>query len=210
MLAWAVLLSVVAGFVDAVCYLSLGRAFAANMTGNLVELGIAAADGHWRQSLWLGSIIVAFLAGVLIARLILRAHRSPRLSLVIEGAMIAAAGTGLLGGAATPLLAAALALQNEIGLHGMVAVNIAFITGDIQQLGERLVGETLPAARKGGDKQPRVILAILLCYAAGAAIGSVGAHFGAASLFAPAAILLAAAALPARSTGLAARERPDG
>lgn len=36
-------LTVVSGLVDAVCYLGLGRVFTANMTGNLVVLGFAAA-----------------------------------------------------------------------------------------------------------------------------------------------------------------------
>ena len=38
-----VVLTVVSGLVDAVCYLGLGRVFTANMTGNIVVLGFAAA-----------------------------------------------------------------------------------------------------------------------------------------------------------------------
>ena len=34
-----------AGFIDAVTYLGLGRVFTANMTGNTVLLGVAAAEG---------------------------------------------------------------------------------------------------------------------------------------------------------------------
>src|SRR5947207_15133534 len=44
-LPWAALLAGIAGYVDAICYLRLGGAFAANMTGNLVEVGLAAARG---------------------------------------------------------------------------------------------------------------------------------------------------------------------
>src|SRR5580658_6213456 len=36
-------LTLVSGLVDAVCYLGLGRVFTANMTGNVVVLGFAAA-----------------------------------------------------------------------------------------------------------------------------------------------------------------------
>lgn len=36
-------LTLVSGLVDAVCYLGLGRVFTANMTGNIVVLGFAAA-----------------------------------------------------------------------------------------------------------------------------------------------------------------------
>jgi len=38
-----VALTLVSGLVDAVCYLGLGRVFTANMTGNIVVLGFAAA-----------------------------------------------------------------------------------------------------------------------------------------------------------------------
>jgi len=58
-----VLLTVVAGIVDAVSYLGLGHVFVANMTGNVVFLGFAAVGvGGFN---WLGSVLalVAFLAG---------------------------------------------------------------------------------------------------------------------------------------------------
>src|SRR3984957_19660718 len=38
-------LTLLSGLVDAVCYLGLGRVFTANMTGNVVVLGFAAAGG---------------------------------------------------------------------------------------------------------------------------------------------------------------------
>jgi uncharacterized membrane protein YoaK (UPF0700 family) len=38
-----VMLTVASGLIDAVCYLGLGRVFTANMTGNVVVLGFAAA-----------------------------------------------------------------------------------------------------------------------------------------------------------------------
>lgn len=193
MAGWAALLSIVAGYVDAICYLDLGNAFAANMTGNLVVAGIAAARGEWRQTGWFAAILLAFLVGVLAARLVPRAHRSPRVSFLFEAALIGAAASGLLGDAAVAVLAAAMALQNEAGLHGFVSVNVAFITGDIQQLGERLVDETMPRSRAKRDRTPRIILVVLACYALGAALGAWGAAWGAPALAAAASVMLAAA-----------------
>src|SRR5438105_5926583 len=149
-LVWAALLAGIAGYVDAICFLLLGGAFAANMTGNLVALGIDAATGRWLRAAWIALLPVAFLLGVLAARLVLRAHRSARLSLLIEATVIALCATGLLGGAAVPILAAAMAMQNEAVRHGVVAVNVGFVTGDIQQLGERLIAETVPGTHTRG------------------------------------------------------------
>src|ERR1700704_5674299 len=80
-LLWAALLAGIAGYVDAICYLRLGGAFAANMTGNLVEVGLAAAQGQWGDALWCASLLIAFFLGVLAARLIVRARQLPRSSL---------------------------------------------------------------------------------------------------------------------------------
>ena len=93
---WAALLAGIAGYVDAICYLRLGGAFAANMTGNLVEVGLAAAQGQWGDALWCASLLVAFLFGVLAARLVLRTQHSARLSLLLEAAIIVVAATGRL------------------------------------------------------------------------------------------------------------------
>lgn len=198
-MAWAALLAGIAGYIDAICYLRLGQAFAANMTGNLVEIGIHAARGDWRRSLWCAAILLAFLLGVLAARLAFGTHRSPRLSLLIETAIVALAATGMIDGAAVPLLAAAMAMQNEAATHGVVAVNVAFVTGDIQRLGERLVAETVPSQRREGGPS-RSILAVLASYALGAAIGTLAARWGAPALGAAAVVLLIAAALPMRRT----------
>ena len=62
-----ILLTVVTGLVDAVSYLKLGHVFVANMTGNVVVLGFAAAgDSEFSVSLSLaaiGSFLLGSLAG---------------------------------------------------------------------------------------------------------------------------------------------------
>jgi uncharacterized membrane protein YoaK (UPF0700 family) len=203
---WAALLAGIAGYVDAICYLRLGGAFAANMTGNLVEVGLSAAQGKWREAAWLVSLLIAFFLGILAARFVLRTHRSPRFSLLLEAAIIALAATGLLGSAAVPVLAAAMALQNEAVTHGVVAVNVGFITGDIQRLGERLISETTPPPPKRAS-QAALVLTILVFYAAGAAVGALGSRWNAAALILPAAVLAGSALLPDRWTGLAAQHQ---
>jgi uncharacterized membrane protein YoaK (UPF0700 family) len=195
-LLWAALLAGIAGYVDAICFLRLGGAFAANMTGNLVEVGLAAAQGQWGEAAWCVSLLIAFFLGILAARLILRTHQTPRLSLLIEAAIMIVAATGLLGIAGVPALAVAMAMQNEAVTHGMVAVNVGFITGDIQRLGERLVAETVPGQARKRETQAPVVLTILVFYAAGAAIGALASRWDAAALILPAAVLAGVALLP--------------
>ena len=66
----AIVLTLLAGYIDAIGYLSLGHIYVANMSGNSVAVGIQAshmgAAQVWR-SLW---PILSFMAGVLISRLI--------------------------------------------------------------------------------------------------------------------------------------------
>jgi uncharacterized membrane protein YoaK (UPF0700 family) len=60
-------LTVVTGIVDAVSYLKLGRVFVANMTGNVVFLGFAAAGARALSVPASLAAIAAFLAGSLAA-----------------------------------------------------------------------------------------------------------------------------------------------
>src|SRR2546430_8631728 len=59
-------LTVVTGLVDAVSYLALGHVFTANMTGNVVFLGFAAAGGNGLSAPRSGTAVVAFLLGAVI------------------------------------------------------------------------------------------------------------------------------------------------
>src|SRR2546421_12471322 len=59
-------LTVVTGLVDAVSYLALGHVFTANMTGNVVFLGFAAAGGRGLSAPRSGTAVVAVLIGAVI------------------------------------------------------------------------------------------------------------------------------------------------
>src|SRR5216110_3448227 len=58
-------LTVVTGVVDAVSFLGLGRVFVANMTGNVVFFGFAAAGETTLSVLASLTAVLAFLAGAL-------------------------------------------------------------------------------------------------------------------------------------------------
>jgi uncharacterized membrane protein YoaK (UPF0700 family) len=70
----------VTGLVDAVSFLSLGRVFTANMTGNVVFLGFALASTPGLSIARSGAALAAFAGGALVAgRMLARAENRPRL-----------------------------------------------------------------------------------------------------------------------------------
>jgi uncharacterized membrane protein YoaK (UPF0700 family) len=96
-------LTVVTGLVDAVSYLALGHVFTANMTGNVVFLGFAAAGGKGLSAPRSGTAVVAFLLGAVIGgRMATGLSAGPRHR-----------WTGVAFGAEAALLFAAMALAIE-------------------------------------------------------------------------------------------------
>lgn len=68
-----VVLAFGAGSVDAISYLGLGQIFTANMTGNTVLLGVAAAQGDALRAVRSGVAFAGFAVGVLVASLVVGA-----------------------------------------------------------------------------------------------------------------------------------------
>jgi uncharacterized membrane protein YoaK (UPF0700 family)/predicted GNAT family acetyltransferase len=62
-----IVLTLISGLVDAVCYLGLGRVFTANMTGNIVVLGFAAAGAPGFSVPATLTSLAVFLAGAVCA-----------------------------------------------------------------------------------------------------------------------------------------------
>jgi uncharacterized membrane protein YoaK (UPF0700 family) len=209
----AALFAGVAGYIDAICYFLLGAsfgadmtgAFAANMTGNLVELGINAAQGYWARVLWLGAVLASFFIGVVAARAVLAIGGSSRRLLLIQAALIAATATNLLGLAEIPFLAVAMAIQNQAARHAGLELNVGFVTGDIQQLGHHVVRGSPPMEPKPTGA-PSVILTVLAFYAIGAAVGTFAKGIGAPMLAVPAAVIALTGLLPAGWTGIRQRD----
>ena len=86
-------LTVVTGLVDAVSYLALGRVFTANMTGNVVLLGFAAAGAQELSVLRSGAALGAFLIGAVVGGRMSRPirlgvwHRWTSFAFGVEGAL---------------------------------------------------------------------------------------------------------------------------
>ncbi len=88
-------LTLFSGLVDAVCYLGLGRVFTANMTGNVVVLGLAAAGAPGfsvTASLTsLGVFLIGAVCGGRISNAVTRRSRLLVTAIGIEAVFVAAA-----------------------------------------------------------------------------------------------------------------------
>ncbi|WP_336963008.1 YoaK family protein [Sphingobium aquiterrae] len=118
-LSWLLLLlSVTTGMVDAISVLGLGKVFTANMTGNIVFLGFAAAGTPgFRAPLYILAI-AAFLFGALVAGRVGKGYAGlPLRRWLLSAAVVE---TGLLWIAA--IFAIGLDIASQSPAHGVYAV----------------------------------------------------------------------------------------
>jgi uncharacterized membrane protein YoaK (UPF0700 family) len=209
------LLCAIAGSVDALAYLRLGRLFVANLTGNTVFFAYHLAERHWLSALERLAIILSFFSGVITDRFVQRWIASGRrawnpavVSLIIECGVLCALAflstRGSLRVALLVTLAWTMGLQNDaFQTVGPVSLNTAFITGDIQKLGIAIASQ--PADEQATKKRRQQVISLAtawLAYVVGAILGAVGSQtFALRALLIPAALVLIALAmeLPARN-----------
>ncbi|MFN8018923.1 MAG: YoaK family protein [Acidimicrobiales bacterium] len=216
----AIALAAAAGFVDAHIYVNVTPVFVANMSGNLIHLGIFLGSDGWKPAVATGVALAAFVAGVVIAtvhhdRQVARA-RSPHPSflLSIEAGLILALSTWLIVApipfAASqrardfPVLAlGALAMGLQAGALrrvGEVAVATTYGTGAIVRIGEKAVLAARHADRPSQHRR-RVTIALLVAIIVSYVAGAIAATLAGASprlLLAPTVVLIACAAITAR------------
>ncbi len=138
---FAIALSGLAGFVDAVGFLSAGGYFVSFMSGNTTRLGVALGIDP-AQALLPALLIVGFLAGVTLgAILALRAGwlRKPAVlalvtTLLVTGAMARAMGEER--GMILALVLAMGAINNTFQRGGEVTVGLTYMTGALVRLGQ--------------------------------------------------------------------------
>jgi len=198
-------LTVLSGVVDAVCYLGLGRVFTANMTGNVVVLGFAAAGAPGFSIPASLTSLLVFLAGAVaggrISQYVPRRSRALAVAIWCEAAFVAAAAvvaflastvaTGWGRYATIAILAFAMGIRNAVIRH--LAVPDMTTTVLTQTLTGLAADSFL-----GGGENPRAgrRIAAVVAMAAGAAGGAaLYLHHGAALPLALSAAAAAATAL---------------
>jgi uncharacterized membrane protein YoaK (UPF0700 family) len=200
----AVLLSASAGAVDIIGYLQFDHVFVANMTGNTVFFASDIVALQFPKAVHHLLPIVTFLAGVVVSRIALMRHDQPDWPKIGVGLILISFLWTILavlipnfGSILIPMLAFSMGAQNATLVQvDKVPVNTAFITGNIEKLGEAIAS----LLRKPGNRDDRIKLravsAIWIAYAMGAAGGALAAlHFGRHSLLLPAGVLCLSAIL---------------
>ncbi|NUW43269.1 YoaK family protein [Nonomuraea rhodomycinica] len=146
-------LTLVSGILDAVSFLGLGHVFVANMTGNVVVLGMALGGSPDFSTPGCLVALAGFVAGTVVSgRLAGAVPRPPVPALVVESVLLVAATAvafaGLTPGrrfAAIGLLGLAMGLRTaSIRLAGVSDITTTVITSTLAALGAR-------SALAGGD-----------------------------------------------------------
>jgi uncharacterized membrane protein YoaK (UPF0700 family) len=194
-LAVAAVLAVLAGFVDAFVYLRVAPVFVANMSGNLVHLGMGTgeADGHavGAACAALGAFIAGVIAAVfgLDARLRSGRRASGTRLLFAEAALLACMPIAMwsfdisYSASIRPLdywvvVPGSMAMGVQaIALRrvGQIAVATTYGTGAIVRFGEKLALAARRAPRAGDTRRTATIVVlgtVLVAYVGGAALAA--------------------------------------
>lgn len=216
----AVLLGVSGGFVDAYIFLNVVAVFVANMSGNLIRLGIASGQGRISIALGAGVALVAFMAGVagatsyvdrrvvrqraVIGRTIFVTEAALFIAIALYMAILDIAFHANLSFTNLPIvLVGAIAMgMQAVGLRrvGETHVSTTYGTGAVVRLSEKLVLALRRAPRPGEVRRRStitVLLVVLVAYVAGAA-GASAVGRSPAWLMLPAALQVAAAIVEGR------------
>jgi uncharacterized membrane protein YoaK (UPF0700 family) len=147
----AALLTWIAGFVDAVGFLTLGHIYTANMSGNSVAIGIQFSSADWQTALWRFWPVFAYVAGLLFCRLLLEfgARRQIRsvasLAIICEVMLLAPVWLGHLPPSSRSyyailhigLLAASMGIQNAaLTKFSSLTIHTGFVTGTLVKMAE--------------------------------------------------------------------------
>ncbi|MBA4354616.1 MAG: DUF1275 domain-containing protein [Novosphingobium sp.] len=140
---FAIALAGMAGFIDAVGFLSADGYFVSFMSGNSTRLGVSLGTDPSR-ALMPAVLIGGFLGGVTMGALLARragSRRKPAV-LALVALMLLAAATGRLIGAPAVMLGGMVmamgALNNTFQRGGEVTVGLTYMTGALVKLGQGL------------------------------------------------------------------------
>jgi uncharacterized membrane protein YoaK (UPF0700 family) len=146
LIAVAVCLAALAGFVDALAFTSLGGFFASFMSGNSTRLGVGLGQGVGSDAAVAGGLILSFVGGVIVSSVLVRAagarHKTAVMATVTGLLTLAAiVATVAPGPPVLVLLAAAMGTENGVfNRDGEVTIGLTYMTGSLVRIGQKLAG----------------------------------------------------------------------
>ena len=202
----AMVLAVVAGFVDAVVFLHVVAVFPANQSGNVVFLGLSIGGANPAPG-WAPPVaIAAFVVGAAVGRwstLRVGPRRGAATLLGLELVLLTALAVVLVAsgenepftttaaqGAALAAAALAMGLQTDIiRTVAGVAVSTTYLTGAIARIGETIGMPPGGRERESERRLVGVLSAVLIAYSGGAALGASRLGDGRTGYLVPAALV---------------------
>jgi len=150
-IAIAVGASALAGYVDAIGFLSLGGFFVSFMSGNSTRLAVGIA-GVPAEALIAARLIACFVLGVVLGTLAgaaARRMRRPVVLALVAGLLAAAALLDAVDlHVAMMFVAAAMGAENTtFERDGEVSIGLTYMTGTLVKLGQRLAGAIMGGPR---------------------------------------------------------------
>jgi len=150
---FAIGLSGLGGFVDAVGFIALGGFYVSFMSGNSTRLAVGLA-GNSLSAVIAGGLIAAFVSGVVLGSWIGRsAPRRPTTVLLLVASLLAlAALAAMFGARRSALLVAACAMGAENTIFerdGEVSIGVTYMTGTLVKFGQHLATALSGGARPG-------------------------------------------------------------
>ncbi|HZC43755.1 MAG TPA: YoaK family protein [Acidobacteriaceae bacterium] len=204
-------LCMIAGAVDVIAYILFGKIFIANMTGNTVLFAASVVLRNWTEAAVRLGIIVTFLSGIFMAEAVLRRVTARRererqmMTLAMEFAVLCWLAlmphTDTLRTLLLLVLAFAMGMQNNAFRRiGSIKLSTAFISGDLENLGEALAESGAPEKRAEGRRRSAVFFTTWIAYGTGALIGAFAAlNLREKALWIPAGLVVLAAVMVMRS-----------
>jgi uncharacterized membrane protein YoaK (UPF0700 family) len=139
----AIALAALAGFVDAYAFTRLGAFFVSFMSGNTTRGGVALGTGDWETVRTAGTLVMAFVSGVMLAVIAGEAAGRMRMAAAMGLATLFLAAAALAAPfwppLVLPLLAAAMGAENGVfARDGEVSIGVTYFTGNLVRLGQGL------------------------------------------------------------------------
>ena len=188
--AFAIGLSALAGYVDAIGFIQLGGFFVSFMSGNSTRLGVGLMERSHDAAV-AGGLIALFITGVIAGSLtgrFAKAHRRSVVLLLVAVLLSAAALAATFGASEVAIIAMVLAMgaENAVFEHdGELHIGLTYMTGTLVKFGQRVA-----AAIMGGPRFAWVPFGLLWAgLVAGAVAGATSFNWiGLSSLWIAAAV----------------------